>query len=107
MPPIPPSRKNSVAAPKTADNPLPLQNTLADIVALRRTPAAADALAALVPAPPEEPDVLLDASYEYVKSARAAMAVGKNGSVEAEGEKMEKVRSVLEDVVRGLEGAPQ
>ena len=100
MPPIPPQRSDSAISKQI---PLPLSSTLSDIAALRRTPAV-DLSTLLAPEETkEEPDVILDASYEYVKQARAAMAIGKSGSVEAQGEKMEKVREVLEDIVRGLD----
>ncbi|KAG8905075.1 hypothetical protein FRB99_000723 [Tulasnella sp. 403] len=58
--------------------------------------AAGDAAASL--------DVILQASYEFVKSARAALAVSREGRVEKEGEKMEVIRARLEEVVDGLEG---
>ncbi|KAG8941655.1 hypothetical protein FRC00_012256, partial [Tulasnella sp. 408] len=61
----------------------------------------------LVSPPPSaaETDVLLEASYEFVKNARAAIAIERSNAVEKEREKMEGVRAKLEEVVEGLNGS--
>ncbi|KIO31563.1 hypothetical protein M407DRAFT_241778 [Tulasnella calospora MUT 4182] len=93
--------KNSKSAPA-----LPLASTSSDLAALK---AAHIDLSKLVPPPPSaaEADVVLQASYEFVKNARAAIAIERSNAVEKEREKMEGVRAKLEEVVEGLKGSDE
>jgi hypothetical protein len=88
-------------------NPLPLEETLRDLAILR---AADIDSSELVTRPagsvdPEETDEYKSVvqSYEFVKEARKAMKISHRGGVEKQGERVEEVRSKLEDVLAGLE----
>ncbi|KAG9017931.1 hypothetical protein FRB90_000113 [Tulasnella sp. 427] len=91
--------KNSKSTPA-----LPLTSTSSDLSALK---AAHVNLSKLVSPPHSagEADVLLEASYEFVKNARAAIVIERSNAVEKEREKMEVVRAQLEEVVEGLRDA--
>ncbi|KAG8956028.1 hypothetical protein FRC04_006477 [Tulasnella sp. 424] len=93
--------KNSKSAPA-----LPLPSTLSDLSALKAAHIDLSKLASL-PASESEADVLLQASYEFVKNARAAIAIERSNAVEKEREKMEGVRAKLEEVVEGLKGSDE
>jgi len=99
MPPIPKDSKPN------QEHPLPLSATLADLAAIK---AADMDLRSILPMPaePEPEDVTLQASYEFVRNARAVLDIQKHGAVEAEGGKMEKIREELEDLLRALPTPP-
>ncbi|KAG9009482.1 hypothetical protein FRB94_014236 [Tulasnella sp. JGI-2019a] len=103
MPPLPIVNKD-VKTSKQA--PLPLSATLADLAAIK---AAQIDLKKILPPPSDVPgtptDITLEASYEFVRNARAALDIQKHGAVDMEGEKMEKIREQLEDVLNGLKPA--
>ncbi|KAG8861689.1 hypothetical protein FRB96_002646 [Tulasnella sp. 330] len=100
MPPLPIVLKDSKPSKQS---PLPLSSTLADLAAIKA--AHIDLKKVLLPpsdVPGTPTDVTLEASYEFVRNARAALDIQKRGAVDAEGDKMEKIREQLEDVLHGL-----
>lgn len=96
---------------KTADSrPLPLSDMLQDLAILRASDI--DLAATLrVPtvsspasSPNDEVEMSLKQSYDYVREARAALRVLHTGRADREGERVDAVRSELEEVVAGLAG---
>jgi hypothetical protein len=85
-----------------AKPPLPLASTLADIQALNT--AHVD-LSAILPPEEKDTDATLQASYQFVNEARQVLAIAKQGRVDKEGEKVEKVRQGMEELVAGLTGS--
>ena len=102
MPPLP-QRQNSIPT-VTNPNPslLPSESILADLGSFK-------AHKITLPTSPQtpEPDLLLDASYDFVKNARAALGLGEKGLIENEGEKMERTREKLDQVLEGLSSHEQ
>lgn len=89
---------------KPKSNPLPLDETLRDLAVLRATDVdLSELLPQSVPLDSES-DVYhsVDKSYEFVKEARDAMKMYNRGKVEKQGERVEELRSKLEDVLKGL-----
>lgn len=86
-------------------NPLPLENTLRDLAILR----AADVdLSDLVTSTVESDEMSdehksVTQSYEFVKEARNAMKISHRDDVEKQGERIEELRSKLEQVIAGSE----
>ena len=91
-------------------NPLPLASTLRDLALLRASDC--DLMAALPPTSPfkgsssnisQDVNNSVERSYEFVKETRAAIRALHRGEVDKQSERIEDVRSRLEDVVLGLE----
>jgi hypothetical protein len=114
----------SKAKAKAATNPpLSLEDTLHDLAVIRSSDIdLAVILALAMPAPsrvsptstatwteaPGAADADVDASvarsHEFAQAARAAIKIKNRGDVEAQGERVNKVRGQLEEVVEGLVG---
>lgn len=90
-------------------NPLPLEKTLRDLALVR---ACEINLSELVPKPQNASDELsedssasVERSYEFVKEARAALKLLNREEVEKQGDRIEVVRSTLDDTLKGLQNA--
>ncbi|KAH9062346.1 hypothetical protein EDB87DRAFT_1787571, partial [Lactarius vividus] len=97
--------------------PLALEDTLRDLAILRASGVDLAAVLAsttttttttTTSAPIFTPtttamDVSVSRSYEFVRAARAAIAVSNRGDVEAQVERVNDVREKLEDVAAGLQ----
>jgi hypothetical protein len=95
-----------------SQKPLPLSDTLRDLALLRTSDLD---LLSLVPGstktdPPTEAsqskkadiDACVEKSYEFAREARSAIKILNRGDVDRLGEKLEELRSQLEDVKEGL-----
>jgi hypothetical protein len=119
-----PSMSTSKAKAKAATNPpLSLEDTLHDMAVIRSSEIdLAAILASAMPMPsPVSPtrtatatwtaapaaaevDASVARSHEFAQAARAAIKVKNRGDVEAQGERVNEVRGLLEEVVEGLVG---
>ncbi|KAI0915821.1 hypothetical protein AcW1_003683 [Taiwanofungus camphoratus] len=107
-------------ASKSKASPLPLSDTLRDLALLRASDCdlssvLSNTLASSSPnlqSKPLDPisdrehsiDDPVTRSYEFVRETRAVIRLLNRGEVERQGERLEGVRSRLEDVLQGLEG---
>ncbi|KAI5123874.1 hypothetical protein M0805_005691 [Coniferiporia weirii] len=102
---------------KTGDaKPLPLSDTLHDLAVLRASDInltaclAPEAAARPDSSPstnmPDEQTQLVQRSFDYVRDARAAMAILQRGEVDAQGARVNQVRGGLEDILSGLDAGP-
>lgn len=93
--------------------PLALKDTLRDLAVLRaadidlaailRTSSAtADPRSSINGEATGSEQSSLDRSFEFVREARAAIQIINKGLVDEEGERIERVRGGLEDVLKGL-----
>lgn len=84
-------------------SPLPLPDVLRDLAVLR---ASDTDLGSLVPTTGEghvEGDGVVESSYEFVREARAALGMHGRGEADTQGERVESVRSRLEELLKGVE----
>lgn len=89
---------------KPKSNPLPFDETLRDLAVMRATDVdLSELLPKSIPANSES-NVFRSVvkSYEFVKEARDAMKMYNRGKVDTQGERVEELRSKLEDVLKGL-----
>jgi len=104
------------AKPKRDAPALPLGDLLRDLALLRA--ADVDLTSVLAESKPtsastkdststqdDEVSASVERSQEFAKDARAALRVLNRGEVEKEGNRIDEVRSELEEIVQGLEGA--
>ena len=96
--------------------PLPLTDTLRDLALLRasdidlasilRSSASADSSTrAIKPTPrDDEKEALVERSYEFVREARAALRIVNRDEVNAQGKRIDDVRSALEETIVGMNG---
>ncbi len=92
-------------------NPLPLEKTLRDLALIR---ACDIDLSNLVPngqSASDEPANHVSASaversYEFVKQARAALKLLNREEVEKQGDRIEAIRGILDDTLKGVQSAP-
>lgn len=101
---------------KTATNPpLSLEDTLHDMAVIRSSDIDLAAILASAPSPvsstgtataPAIADVEASVarSHDFAQAARAAIKIKNREDVEAQGERVNEVRSRLEEVVEGLVG---
>jgi hypothetical protein len=100
---------------KAATNPpLSLEDTLHDLAVIRASDIdLAAILASTLPASTIKTETLTNPttadadasvarSHEFAQAARAAIKIRNRGDVEAQGERVNDVRSQLEEVVEGL-----
>ena len=87
---------------KENETPLPLADTLRDLAALR---AAGVDLARVLPEPGPEPNAAVARSYAFVEAARAALRLQQRDELAQHGERVERVRGGLEEILHGLAGA--
>lgn len=86
--------------------PLPLGDTLRDLALLR---VSSLDLASLIPAstkdepPTTEADASVERSQGFIQSARSALKTHDVGTVDAVGQKLESLRTGLDEVSQGLE----
>jgi hypothetical protein len=85
-------------------SPLSLNDTLRDLALLR---ACDIDLASVLPKESQSNekspvDESVDRSHEFAAAARAALKIVNRGEVEEQGNRVENVRSSLEDVLQGL-----
>jgi hypothetical protein len=86
-------------------SPLPLPDVLRDLAVLRASDVDLDSL---VPKAGEGQDAVVESSYEFVREAREALGMHNRGKADIQGERVERVRSSLEellDVCIGTSGA--
>ena len=83
-------------------SPLPLPDVLRDLAVLR---ASDTDLGFLVPSEEghAEADGVVESSYEFVREARAALGMHGRGEADKQGERVESVRSRLEELLKGVQ----
>ena len=83
-------------------SPLPLPDVLRDLAILR---ASDTDLGSLVPGGERhaEADEVVESSYEFVREARAALGMHGRGEADTQGERVESVRSRLEELIKGVQ----
>jgi hypothetical protein len=88
-------------------NPLPLEETLRDLAILRAADVDLSGLVTQTASPvdSEQSDEYKSVmqSHEFVKETRDVIRSHNRGEVEKQGERVEELRSKLEDVLNGLE----
>ena len=81
--------------------PLPLAASLRDLALLRASDLDLDTV---VPAKSDgERDVVVENSYQFAQQARLALAMHTRGEADVQGERVESIRSSLEELVNSLQ----
>lgn len=82
--------------------PLPFPDILHDLALLRTFDID---MAKVLPDSnnPTKGDADVDASYEFVKQARAALRIQDRGDLGTAGDSVERVREGMEEILKGLE----
>lgn len=81
-------------------NPLPLPDVLRDLAVLRASDVD---LNSLVPTAGSGQDTVVESSYEFVREARGALGMHSRGKADTQGERVERIRSSLEELLEGVE----